>query len=175
MNASCAKYWPTHFTDVSKLNIGRTDAETEAPILWPPDAKNWLTGKDPVAGKDWRWEEKGKTEDEMVGWHHQLDGHEFEQAPGDGEGQGSLACCSPWGRRESDMTEGLNWANLSLKEQSCEVGFPTVWPSKSVGSISTDPTNYRLKIFRTKKKLPESTKSKICMHWQLFYILFTLY
>ena len=75
----------------------RTDAETEAPILWPSDAKNWLIGKDPDAGKDWRWEEKGTTEDEMVGWHHQLDGHEFEQALGVGDGQGGLACCSPWG------------------------------------------------------------------------------
>ena len=84
--------------------IGRTDAEAEAPILWPPDAKSQLTGKDPDAGKDWRQEEKGTTEDEMVGWHHQLNGHEFEQAPGDGEGQGGLACCSPCGRKESDTT-----------------------------------------------------------------------
>ena len=87
--------------------IGRTDAE--APILWPPDVNNWLIGKDPDAGKDWRQEEKGTIEDEMVGWHHQLDGHEFEQAPGVGDRQGSLVCCSPWGRKESDMTEQLNW------------------------------------------------------------------
>ena len=87
------------------------DAEAETPILWPPDSKNWFTGKDPDAGKDWRQEEKGITEDEMVGWHHQLDGHEFEQAPGVGDGQGSLACCSPWDHKESDTTEGteLNW------------------------------------------------------------------
>ena len=85
-------------------SVERTDAEAEAPILWPPDAKNWLTGKDPDAGKDWRQEEKGMTEDEMVGWHHWLDGHEFEQAPGVGDGQGSL-CCSPWGYKESDTTE----------------------------------------------------------------------
>ena len=72
------------------------------PILWPPDAKSWLIGgKDPDAGKDWRWEEKGTAEDGMVGWHHQLNGHEFEQAPGVGDGQGSLACCSPWGHKES--------------------------------------------------------------------------
>ena len=76
--------------------IGRTDAEAEAPILWPSDAKNWLIGKDSDAGKDWR-QEKGMTEDEMVGWHHRLNAHEFEQTPGDGEGQRSLACCSPWG------------------------------------------------------------------------------
>ena len=92
--------------------IGRTDAEAETPILWPPDVKNWLIGKDPDAGKDWRQEEKGITEDEMVGWHHQLNGHEFEQALGVGDGQGSLACCSPWGRKESDMIEWLNWTEL---------------------------------------------------------------
>ena len=75
--------------------IGRTDGEAETPILWPPDVKNWLIGKDPVAGKDWRQEEKGTTEDEMVGWYHRLNGHEFEQASGVGDGPGSLACCSP--------------------------------------------------------------------------------
>ena len=87
--------------------IGRTDAEAEALTLRPPDAKSPLIRKDPDAGKDWRQEEKGMTEDKMVGWHHQLNGYEFEQTPGDGEGQGSLACCSPWGHRESDTTEQL--------------------------------------------------------------------
>ena len=87
--------------------IGRTDAETEAPILWPPDAKSWLIRKGPDAGKYWRWEEKGITEDEMVGCHHRLNGCEFEQAPRDGEGQGSLVCYSPWGFKESDMAEWL--------------------------------------------------------------------
>ena len=77
--------------------------------LWPPDVKNWLIGKDPDAGIDWRQEEKGMTEDEMVGWHHGLNGHEFEQALKVGDGQGSLACCSPWGCKESDTTEWLNW------------------------------------------------------------------
>ena len=85
--------------------IGRTRAE--APILWPPDAKSRLIGKDPDAGKDGGQEEKGMTEDEMVGWHHWLNGCKCEQTPGDGEGQGSLACCSPWGRKESDMTDTL--------------------------------------------------------------------
>ena len=93
----------------SWIFIERTDAEVEIPIFWPPDAKNGLTGKDPDAGQDWRWEEKGTTEDEMVEWHHQLDGHEFEQAPGVGDGQGSLVGCSPWGCKESDTTEWLNW------------------------------------------------------------------
>ena len=88
----------------SWIFIGRSDAEAEAQILWPPDMKNWLIGKDPVAGKDWRQEEKGTAEDEIVGWHHRLNGHEFEQTPGDDEGQGSLACCSPWGCKELDTT-----------------------------------------------------------------------
>ena len=88
--------------------IRKTDAEAEAPILWPPDVKSWLIGKDPDAGKDWRQEEEGMTEDEMVAWHHWLNGHDFEQAPGDSEGQGSLACYSAWGRKELDTMEQLN-------------------------------------------------------------------
>ena len=88
--------------------IGRTDAEAEAPVLWPPDVKGQLIRKDPDAGKDLKQEEKGMTEDEMVGWHHQLHGLEFEQTPGDGDGQGGLACCSPWGHKESDTTKRLN-------------------------------------------------------------------
>ena len=84
--------------------IGRTDAEAQTPILWPPDAKSWLIGKDPDAGKDWRQTERGMTEDEMVGWHHWPKGHEIEQALGDSEGQGGLASCSPWGHKESDTT-----------------------------------------------------------------------
>ena len=88
--------------------IGRTDAEAEALILWPLDVKSWLLRKDSDAGKDWRQEEKGTTENEMVGWHHRLDGHKFEQTLGVGDGQGSLACCSPWGFKELDTTE-LNW------------------------------------------------------------------
>ena len=98
----------------SWIFIGRTDAEAEAPILGPPNVKNWPIGKDPDAGKDWRQEEKGTTEDKMVEWHHWLNGWEFEQAPGDDEGQGSLACCSPWGHKESDTTEQLNNKNETL-------------------------------------------------------------
>ena len=91
-----------------RIFIGRSDAEAEAPILWPPDANSRLIRKDPDAGKDERQAEKGMTEDEMVGWHHQLNGHEFEQATGDSEGYGSLACRSPWDRTELDTTEQLN-------------------------------------------------------------------
>ena len=94
---------------------GRTDAEAEAEaaILWPLDVRNWLFGKDPDDGKDWR-QEKGTTDDEMVGWHHWLDGHGFKQALGVGDGQENLECCSPWGRKESDMAEQLNWTCILL-------------------------------------------------------------
>ena len=93
--------------------IGRTDVEAETPIIWPPDAKSWLIWKDPDAGKDWGQEEKGTTEDEMVGWHHRLNGHGFGWTLGVGDGQGGLRCYSSRGRKESDMTEGLNWTELS--------------------------------------------------------------
>ena len=99
------------------LFIGRTDVQSETLILWLPDVKNWLTGKDPDAGKDWRQEEKGMTEDEMVKWHHRLNGHEFEWTLGVGDGQGGLACCSPRGRKESDMTERLNWTERQEKKK----------------------------------------------------------
>jgi len=98
----------------SWIFTGRTDAEAKTPIVWPPDGKNWLIGKNPNAGKNWRQEEKVMTEDEMDGWHHWLDGREFEQAPGVGDGQGSMECCSPWGCKESDTTEQLNWTELML-------------------------------------------------------------
>ena len=98
--------------DQSWVFIGRTDVEAETPILWPLDVKSWLLGRDPDARKDWR-QEKGMTENEIVGWHHWLNGHEFEKAPGDGEGQGSMACCSPWGHKESDTTEWRNWTEAS--------------------------------------------------------------
>ena len=93
--------------------IGRTDAKAETPILLPPHAKSWLIGKDSDAGRDWGQEVKGTTEDEMAGWHHWLDGHEFEWTPGVGDGQGGLACCSSWGRRvRHDWVTELNWTEL---------------------------------------------------------------
>ena len=101
----------------SWIFTGRTDAEAETPILWAPDSKNWLLRKGPDAGKDWSWEEKGVTEDEMVAWHHWLSGHEFEQAPGINDGQGHLACCSPWGHKELDTTVWLNWTESWVKHQ----------------------------------------------------------
>ena len=106
----CKEIKPVHPKgNQSWILIGRTDVEAETPRFWPPDVKNWLIWKDPDAGKDWRWEEKGTTENEMVGWHHRLNGHEFEWTLGVGDGQGSLVCCSPWDRKESDTTEWLNW------------------------------------------------------------------
>ena len=108
----CKEIQPFHPKgNQSRLFIGKTDVDAETPILWPPDAKSWLIGKDPDAAKDWRQEEKGKTEDEMVGWHHWLDEHEFEQTPEVGDGQGSLICCSPWVLKELDTTEWLNWTD----------------------------------------------------------------
>ena len=105
----CREIQPVHSKrNQSWIFIGRTDVEAETPILWPRDAKNWLIGKDPNAGKDWRWEEKGMTEDEIVGRHQQLNGHEFEQTPGDSGGRGSLKCHSPWACKESDTTWRLN-------------------------------------------------------------------
>ena len=103
----CKELQPVHPKgNQSCVFIGGTDAEAETPILWPPDAKSWLIGKDPDAGKDWGQEEKGTTEDKMAGWHHQHNGHEFGWTPGVGDGQGGLACCSSWGCRV-----GHNWVS----------------------------------------------------------------
>ena len=133
--------------------IGRIDAEAETPILWPPDAKNWLIWKDPDAGKDWGREEKGMTEDEMFGWHHQLSRHEFEQALGVGDGQGSLACRSPWGHKELDMTEQLNWNesnNLEAAiEKSCQQSLrPTSLPVPSVAFVSEARRKFLVDYFK---------------------------
>ena len=99
--------------DQSWVFIRRTDAEAEIPILWPPDVKSLLIWKDLDSGKDWGQEEKGTTENEMIGWHHRLNGHGFEWTLGVGDGQGGLACCGSWGHKESDTTERLNWTELN--------------------------------------------------------------
>ena len=106
----CKEIQPVHPKgNQSWIYTGRTDAEAETPILWPPDVESWHIWKDHDAGKDWRLEEKGTIEDEIDEWYHQLDGHEFELAPGVGDGQRSLECCSPGGHKESDTTEWLSW------------------------------------------------------------------
>ena len=116
----CKEIQPVHRKgDQSWVFIGRTDAEAETLMLWPPHAKSWLIGKDPDAGRDLGQGEKGTMEDEMAGWHHQLDGPEFEWTPGDGDGQGGLVCCNSWGHKESDMTEQLNWTELNWWLPSC--------------------------------------------------------
>ena len=117
--------------EISPVFIGRTDTEAETPILWAPHVKSWHIGKDPDAGGDWGQEEKGTTEDEMAGWHHWLDGREFEWTPRVGDGQGGLACCNSWGNKESDTTERLNWT--TNKEQR----LPMVEPSTSDDSWHT--------------------------------------
>ena len=136
----------------------------ETPILWPPCLKKWLTGKDPDAGKDWRQKEKGTTEDGMVGWHHWLDGHEFEQALGVGDEQGGLACCSPWDRKESDMTEWLSWTELKalcpfinwrlLTHGTSYIDYTIFWHQPShvqlLASVATIPFLRHFSILGTK-------------------------
>ena len=145
----CKKIQPVHPKgDQSWVFIGRTDAEAETPILWPPDVKSWLIWKDPDAGKDWRWEKKQTTEDEMGGWHHWLDEHEFEHAPGVGDGQGSLVCCSLRGHKELDTTEWLNWteakemskrgnANVQKHIRKCTLAY-CKWKQTVYHSTSTE-------------------------------------
>ena len=123
----CKEIQPVHPKgDQSWVFIRRIVVEAETPILWPPHAKSWLIGKYPDAGRDWGREEKGTTEDEIAGWHHQLDGHEFEWTLGVGVGQGGLACCDSWGRKELDTTDRLNWTKLNwrwlkwLKKSACQ-------------------------------------------------------
>ena len=121
----CREIQPVHPKgDQSWVFIGRTDAEAETPVLWPPHVKSWLIGKDSDAGRDWGQEEKGTTEDEMARWHHWLDGREFEWTPGVGDGQGGLACCNSWGCKELDTTEQLNWTELR-------------WPKPTIHPFST--------------------------------------
>ena len=115
------------FPLLATFKIYDTVLSTIITILWPPHVKSWLIGKDSDAGRDWGQEEKGTREDEMAGWHHQLDGHEFEWTPGVGDGQGGLACCSSWGCKESDTTEQLNWTDVSMKEFNESVLCSSWW------------------------------------------------
>ena len=111
----CKEIQPVHSKGYQPWGFfGRNDAKAETPVLWPPHAKSWLSGKDSAAGRSWGQEEKGMTEDEMAGWHHWLDERESGWTPGVGDGQGGLACCDSWGRKELDTTERLNWTELNL-------------------------------------------------------------
>ena len=113
----CKEIQPVHSKgDQSWVFFGRTDAKAQTLVLWPPHAKNWLIGKDSDAGRDWGQEEKGMTEDEMAGWHHRLNGCEFGWTVGVGDGQGDLACCDSWGRKESDWATELNWTELHVAD-----------------------------------------------------------
>ena len=136
----CKEIQPVHPKgDQSWVFIGRTDAEAETPILWPPDVNSWLIWKDRDAGRDWGQEEKGTTEDEMVGWHHRLNGYEFEWTLGVGDGQGGLACCGPWGRKVSGTTKRLSWSELSMTMSlTWIVGhtFPPCLPAGPTGFLS---------------------------------------
>ena len=136
---NCKEIQPVHLKgNQSWIFIGRTDAEAETPILWPPDAKSWLIWKDPNAGKDWWQEEKGMTEDEMVWWYHQLDGHGFGWTPGVGDGQEGLVCCGSRDRKESDTTEWLNWNEL----QPCHFYVPKMNLSTVLNSNIVFYCNY---------------------------------
>ena len=118
----CKEIQPVHPKgDQSWVFIRRTDAKAETPILWPPDVKSWLIGKDSDAGKDWGQEEKGTTEGDMVGWHHRLRGLGFGWTLGVGDGQGGLACCGSWSRKESDTTEWLNWTESLNRRSKCDL------------------------------------------------------
>ena len=134
----CKKIQPVYPKgDLSWVFIGRTDVEAETLILWPPDAKSWLIWKDPDAGKDWGQEEKGMTEDEMVGWHHRLNGHGFGYTPGVGDGQGGLACCGSWSHKESDTTEWLNWTEWQKHKIKIYKVHHRQWPFICLGNTFT--------------------------------------
>ena len=120
----CKEIQPVHSEgDQPWVFFGRNDAKDETPVLWPPHEMSWLIGKNSDAGRDWGQEEKGTTEDEMAGWYYQLNGREFEWTPGDGDGQGSLACCDSWGCKESDTTERLNWTEGLTFSPSCPLNI----------------------------------------------------
>ena len=144
----CKEIKPVHPKgDQSWVFIGRTDAKAKTPILWPLDVKSWLIGKDPDAGKDWRQEEKGTIENEIVGWHHWLNGREFEQASGVGDGQGSLVCYSPWSHKDLEPTEWLNWTDRATQAALCMWNALAIFPSNLIPSISsTDVSSGKLSL-----------------------------
>ena len=150
----CKEIQPVHSEgDQPWVFFRRNDAKAEIPVLWPPHVKSWLTGKDSDAGRDWGQEEKGATEDEMSGWHHWLNGLEFEWTQGVGDGQGGLACCDSWGLKESDTTEGLN--RIELNEHSLALPFLGMnenWPFLALQPLLSFPNLLGLCLAHTKFK-----------------------
>ena len=154
----CKEIQPVHPKGVqSWMFIGRTDVEAETPILWPPHAKSWLIGKDFDAGRDWGQEEKGTTEDEMAGWHHWRNERESKWTPGVGDGQGGLACCDLWGRKESDTTEPLNWTELNWTEGR---QLPALWIIQ--WAYSKSKANKNCQIWENRVDLRDSYKEYCC-------------
>ena len=149
----CKEFQPVHSEgDQSWVFFGRNDAKAETPVLWPPQAKGWLIGKDSDAGRDWGQEEKGTTEDEMAGWHHQLNGRESGWTPGDGDGQVGLACCDLWGCKESDWTERLNWTELK-----CYYTYGSEHNLDGLGTKNTGRIHLTLHVLRHQSQSYSST------------------
>ena len=154
---NCKEIQPVHSKgDQSWVFFGRTDAKAETPILWPPHAKSWPIGKDSDDGRDWGQEEKGTTEDEMARWHHRLNWREFEWTPGVGDGQGGLACCDSWGRKESDTAERLNWRGNSsyLTSWGGILVFYGLWTSVEAFYSSSNLLAFKLKLTPLAHKTP---------------------
>ena len=173
----CKEIQPVHPKwDQSWMFIGRTDVEAETPILLPPHAKSWLIGKESDSGRDWGQEEKGTTQDEMAGWHHQFDGHEFVWTPGFGVGQDGLACCNSWGRKELDTTEWLSWTELMALNKNM---FRTqlrcqTFMRKSVKEICKSfPRfqDYHLKTLILEREREQGHKYLLARNHRLFYLL----
>ena len=141
----CKEIQPVHSEGHQPWDFfGRNDAKAETPVLWPPHAKSWLIGKDPDAGRNWGQEEKGTTEDEIAGWHHQLDIHEFGWTPGVGDGQGGLAYCNSWGCKESDTTEWLNWTEMNV---SIAMSFPSPHHSSNINLYRLCFYTYKISLY----------------------------
>ena len=154
--------------------FGRNDAKAETPVLWPPHVKSWLIGKDSDAGRDWGQEQKGTTEDKMAGWHHWLNGCESEWTPGGGDGQGGLACCDSWGRKESDTTERLNWTELHIRWSKYWSFSFNISPTKEHPGLISFKMDWLdlLAVQRTLKSLLQhhSSKAKTLWHSAFFIV-----
>ena len=161
--------------DQSWVFFGRTYAKAETLVLWSPHGKSWLIGKDSDAGKDWGQEEKGATEYEMAGWHHRLDGHEFGWALGVGDGQGGLACCNSWGRKELDMTERLNWTELNWRQQKIYMQKTIKYWWKKSKMTQTDGEVYHVLGLEESILLKDSTiQSNLPSQWPYKHMFLSL-